>query len=133
MTDPLAAAARMRLDSLLCAMESAERVIVSLLAREREALRVGCRLAANAVHIRVNDAARLYLNTLTAAKAALSVLEPILPEASEILESRRAVFGAILRIELATLATTRMAADCAGPGSADTKRAETMMLAFQAV
>ena len=133
MTDPLAAAARMRLDSLLCAMESAERVIVALLAREREALRVGCRLAANAVHIRVNDAARLYLNTLTAAKAALSVLEPILPEASEILESRHAVFGAILRIELATLATTRMAADCAGPGSADTKRAETMMLAFQAV
>ncbi|TDI55495.1 MAG: hypothetical protein E2O93_07555 [Alphaproteobacteria bacterium] len=133
MTDPLAAAARMRLDSLLCAMESAERVIVALLAREREALRVGCRLAANAVHIRVNDAARLYLNTLTAAKAALSVLEPILPEASKILESRHAVFGAILRIELATLATTRMAADCAGPGSADTKRAETMMLAFQAV
>ncbi len=129
MTDPLASAARMRLDSLLRAMETAERVIVALLAREREALRVGCRLAANAVHIRVNDAARLYLNAVAAAKAALSVLEPVLPEAPEMLENRRAVFGAILRIELATLATTRMAADCAGPGTVDEETAKTMVLA----
>ncbi len=134
MTDPLASAARIRLDNLLCAIESAERVIVTLLAREREALRSDCRLAANAVHIRVNDAARLYLDTLTAAKAALSVLEPVLPDAPDLLESRRAVFGAIMRIELATLATTRMAADCAGPGPgpdpAEMDSAETMAFAL---
>ncbi|HSG94068.1 MAG TPA: hypothetical protein VLA28_01010, partial [Afifellaceae bacterium] len=104
MTDPLASAARTRLDHLVCAMESAEHVIISLLAREREALRAGCRLAANAVHIRVNEAAQIYLNAIAAAKASLSAIEPVLPEAPEVLDNRRAAFGAILRIELATLA-----------------------------
>ncbi len=113
MTDPLAAAARTRFEDLVCAIESAEWVIIALLAREREALRASCRLAANAVHIRVNDAARLYLDAIAAAKASLSVLEPVLPEAPQVLEVRRTAFGAILRIELATLATVRIAADCA--------------------
>ena len=113
MTDPLASAARMRLEDLLNAIESAEHVIVALLARERQALRAGCRLAANAIHVRVKDAAELYLNAITAAKASLSALEPILPKAPQMLEMRRTAFAAILRIELATLATARLAADCA--------------------
>lgn len=133
MTDPLVAAARMRLESLLHAMDSTERVIITLLARERQALRAGCRLAANAVHIRVNDAARLYLNAIAAAKVSLSALELILPEAPQILENRRTAFGAILRIELATLATTRMAADCNETGPADNDSAEPIALTFQAV
>ena len=124
MTDPLASAARMRLENLLSAMESAERVIIALLAREREALRADCQLAANAVHIRVNDAARLYLNAIAAAKASLSALEPVLPEAPQVLENRRTTFGAILRIELATLAAIRMDAD-----STDDDRAEPIAFA----
>jgi hypothetical protein len=130
MTDPIAAAARTRLENLLCAMESAEHVIVALLAREREALRAGCRLAANAVHIRVSEAARLYLNAIAAAKASLSALEPVLPEAPQVLENRRAAFGAILRIELATLAAIRMAADCADTGPAGEESAEPIAFAF---
>ena len=130
MTDPLASAARTRLENLLCAMESAEHVIVAMLARERQALRAGCRLAANAVHIRVNEAAQLYLNAIAAAKTSLSALEPILPEAPQVLESRRAAFGAILRIELATLATIRLAADCADASPADDDRAEPIAFAF---
>ena len=130
MTDPLATAARMRLDNLVRAMESAEHVIVALLAREREALRAGCRLAANAVHVRVNEAARLYLNAIAAAKASLSALEPVLPEAPQVLENRRATFGAILRIELATLATIRMAADYAETSPADDFRAEPIAFAL---
>jgi hypothetical protein len=130
MTDTLASAARTRLENLLCAMESAEHVIIALLAREREALRAGCRLAANAVHVQVNEGARLYLNTITAAKASLSTLEPVLPEAPQVLESRRAAFGAILRIELATLAAIRLAADCANDSPADDDRAEPIAFAF---
>jgi len=130
MTDTLASAARTRLENLLCAMESAEHVIIALLARERQALRAGCRLAANAVHVRVNEGARLYLNTITAAKASLSTLEPVLPDAPQVLESRRAAFGAILRIELATLAAIRLAADCANDSPADDDRAEPIAFAF---
>ena len=130
MPDPLASAARMRLEDLLSTIDSAESVIVALLAREREALRAGCRLAANAVHIRVNDAARLYLNAIAAAKASLSAIEPILPEAPEVLENRRAAFGAILRIELATLATIRLNADCADTSPAEDDRAEPIAFAF---
>lgn len=114
----------MRLENLLSAMESAEHVIIALLAREREALRADCQLAANAVHIRVNDAARLYLNAIAAAKASLSALEPVLPEAPQVLENRRTTFGAILRIELATLAAIRMDAD-----STDDDRAEPIAFA----
>ena len=130
MTDPLVSAARTRLENLVHAMASAEHVIVALLAREREALRAGCRLAANAVHIRVNEAAQLYLNAIAAAKAGLSALEPILPEAPQVLENRRAAFGAILRIELATLATIRMAADCADTSHAEDDRVEPIAFAF---
>ncbi len=130
MTDPLASAARMRLEDLLYAIESAEHVIVALLAREREALRAGCRLAANAVHIRVNDAARLYLNAIAAAKVSLSALESVIAEAPQVLESRRVTFGAIMRIELATLATARMAADCADTSPADDDRAEAIAFAI---
>ena len=130
MTDPLATAARTRLDHLVCAMESAEHVIVSLLAREREALRAGCRLAANAVHIRVNEAARLYLSAIAAARASLSSLEPILPDAAQVLENRRAAFGAILRIELATLAAIRMDADCPDTGAADDNEVEPIAFAL---
>ena len=130
MTDPLATAARTRLENLVCAMESAEHVIVTLLAREREALRAGCRLAANAVHIRVNEAAQLYLNAISAAKTSLSAIEPILPEAPEVLENRRATFGAILRIELATLATIRLDADCADTSPAEDDRAEPIAFAL---
>ena len=129
MTDPLASAARMRLGDLLSAVEAAEWVIVALLAREREALRAGCRLAAKAVHVRVNDAARLYLNAIAAAKASLSALETVVPEAPQVLEIRRTTFGAILRIELATLAAVRMAADCAETSPAGEDSAETIALA----
>jgi hypothetical protein len=110
-------------------MESAEHVIVSLLARERQALRAGCRLAANAVHIRVNEAAQLYLSAIAAAKTSLSAIEPILPEAPQVLENRRVAFGAILRIELATLATIRLDADCADTGP-DDDRVEPIEFVF---
>ncbi len=126
MTGPLASAARMRREDLLYAIESAEHVIVALLAREREALRAGCRLAANAVHIRVNDAARLYLNAIAAAKLSLPALESFIAEAPQVLESRRVTFGATMRIELATLATTRMAADCADTSPVDDDRVEAI-------
>ncbi len=130
MTDPLASAARMRLEDLLYAIESAEHVIVALLAREREALRAGCQLAANAVHIRVNDAARLYLNAIATAKLSLSALESVIAEAPQVLESRRVTFGAIMRIELATLATARMAADCADTSPVDDDRVEAIAFAI---
>ncbi len=130
MTDPLASAARMRLESLLSAMEAAERIIVTLMEREREALRAGCWLAANAVHIRVNDAARLYINAIAAARAGLTALEPVLPEAAQVLESRRTAFGAVMRIELATLATTRMAANCHQAESAMIDGAEPIAFAL---
>jgi len=129
MTDTITTAARLRLENLLCAMESAEHVIIAMLARERQALRAGCRLAANAVHIRVNEAAQLYLNAITAAKTSLTVLEPVLPEAPQVLESRRAAFGAILRIELATLATIRLATDCADTDPAGDDRTEQVTFA----
>ena len=130
MTDPLASAARMRLEDLLCAMDSAECVIIALLAREREALRAGCRLAANAVHIQVNDAALIYLNAIAAANISLSALESILPEAPRLLDGRRTAFGAVLRIELATLATARLAADSVETDPASGEGAETIAFAF---
>lgn len=129
MTDPLSSAARTQLENLVCAMETAEHVIVSLLAREREALRAGCRMAANAVHMRVNEAAQLYLGAIASAKISLSALEPVLPDAPRVLENRRAAFGAILRIELATLAAIRIAADCADTGPAEDEGAEPIAFA----
>jgi hypothetical protein len=96
---------------LLQAIEAAEGVIVSSIERECEALRAGQMLAAQALRIRLRDAAKLYVNLIRAARASLWTLEQVLPGIGQHLDSRRAAFGALLRVELAVLAAERAASE----------------------
>jgi hypothetical protein len=105
------AQAQAQAKELLRAVEAAEGIIVSTIERECEALRAGRMLAANALRMRLHDAAKLYLNITRAARAAMWTVEQILPGTGELLEQRRAAFAALLRVELAVLAAERAAAE----------------------
>ena len=98
-------------DALLDSIASAETIIVSTIERECEALRTGRMLAAEALHLRLLDAARLYLNATKAARASLWTLERVLPGIHHEFEERRLAFADLLQIELAVLAAERAAAD----------------------
>jgi hypothetical protein len=103
--------ARMQVEELLQAVEAAESVIVSTIERECEALRAGRILAADALRMRLRDAARLYLDTTRAARASMWTIEQALPGASQMFEERRAAFSALLKVELSVLAAERAAAE----------------------
>ena len=96
---------------LLRAIEAAESVIVSTIERECEALRAGRLLAANALRLRLRDAAKLYLNVTRAARASMWTIEQLLPGTQQNLEQSRKAFAALLKIELAVLAAERAAAN----------------------
>jgi hypothetical protein len=105
------AQAQAQTEELLQAIEAAEGVIVCTIERECEALRAGRILAADALRMRLRDAAWLYLNTMRAARAATWTMEQILPGLDEALEERRAEFAALLKVELGALAAERAAAE----------------------
>lgn len=102
--------ARAQAEELLQAIEAAERIIVSTIERECEALRSGRGLAAKALRTRLRDASRLYLNATRAARASVWTLEQILPGICDELEERRMAFASLLKVELAVLATERAVA-----------------------
>ena len=95
---------------LLQAIEFAEGVIVSTIERECEALRAGQMLAAKALHVRLRDSAKLYLNVTRAARASIWTIEQLIPGTEYHLHECRKAFGALLRVELAVLAAERAAA-----------------------
>jgi len=107
--------ARAEAEELLRVLETSEAIIVSTIERECEALRAGRMLAANALRMRLRDAARLYLHAVRAARASLWTIEQILPGTRRRLEEQRSVFSALLRVELAVLAAERAAAGNGNP------------------
>ena len=104
------AQAEAQAEELLQAIEAAEGVIVSTIERECEALRAGRMLAANALRLRLRDAARLYLNVIRAARASIWTIEQLLPGTEFRLRECRTAFASLLKIELAVLAAERAAA-----------------------
>ena len=116
--------ARAQADELLAAIEAAEHIIVGTIERECEALRAGRMLAARALHIRLRDAAKLYLDATRAARASIWTLEQIRPGICNRLEERRASFSALLQVELAVLAAERAASDDGELEFAPTARAK---------
>ena len=104
------AEAEAQAQELMRAIEAAEGAVISTIERECEALRAGRTLAADALRLRLKDAARLYLNLARAARASLRTFNLILPGAGEMLEERRAAFAALLKVELAVLSAERTAA-----------------------
>jgi hypothetical protein len=116
-------------EALLDAIDSAEAIIVSTIERECEALRTGRTLAAKALHTRLCDAARLYLNATKAARASLWTIEHVLPGSRERLDERRAAFADVLKVELAVLAAAREAADEGGEPDGDELPEDTAEIA----
>lgn len=106
----LRAQAEAQAEELLQAIEAAEGVIVSTIERECEALRAGRMLAANALRLRLRDAAKLYLQVIRAARASIWTIEQLLPGTEYRLRECRTAFAALLKIELAVLAAERAAA-----------------------
>lgn len=104
---------------LLEAIDAAESVIVSTIERECEALRSGRMLAAKALHTRLCDAARLYLDATRAAHASLWTMEQILPGSRDLIEERRIAFSDLLKVELAVLAAERAAIEDRSGGATD--------------
>jgi hypothetical protein len=102
-------------EELLRALAFAEEAIVSSIERECEALRAGQMLAAQALDVRLSDAARLYIDSMRAARASLWTMEHVMPGVRATLEERRAAFSSLLKVELAVLAAERaaVAADAA--------------------
>jgi hypothetical protein len=95
---------------LLQAIQFAEGLIVSTIERECEALRAGQMLAAKALHVRLRDAAKLYLNVTRATRASIWTIEQLLPGTHRQLHETRRAFAALLKIELSVLAAERAAA-----------------------
>src|SRR5689334_18743619 len=95
---------------LLRAIELAESVIISTIERECEALRSGQMLAADALRLRLRDAAKLYLGVTRAARASIWTIEQLLPGTHRQLHESRAAFAALLKVELSVLAAERAAA-----------------------
>src|SRR4051812_26541051 len=81
---------------LLQAIDAAEGVIVSTIERECEALRAGRMLAANALRMRLRDAAKLYLDVTRAARASIWTIEQLLPGTHRHMHECRAAFAALL-------------------------------------
>jgi hypothetical protein len=103
------AQAEAQASELLRAIDMAEALIVSTIERECEALRAGRLLAANALRLRLRDAAKLYLDVTRAARASIWTIEQLLPGTQNHLEQCRAAFAALLKVELAVLAAERAA------------------------
>lgn len=99
--------ARAEAEKLLDSISAAETVIVTTIERECEALRARRLLAARALHIRLCDAAHLYVQTAKATRASLGAIEEALPGSYDFLEERRNAFSALLRVELSVLASER--------------------------
>lgn len=104
------AQAEAQVAELMRAIQAAESVIIATIERECEALRGGRLLAANALRVRLRDAAKLYLDLTRASRASLSTMGHLLPGTERKLRECRSDFGSMLRIELATLAAERAAA-----------------------
>jgi hypothetical protein len=116
-------------EALLDAIDTAETIIVSTIERECEALRTGRTLAAKALHTRLCDAARLYLNATKAARASLWTIEHVLPGSAARIEERRAAFADVLKVELAVLSAAREAADQGDEGGEDDLLEDTAEIA----
>jgi hypothetical protein len=114
--------AKVQAEELLRAMAQAEETIVSTIERECEALRAGEFLAAQALDVRLSDAARLYIDSMRAARASLWTMEHVMPGIRAMLEERRAAFSSLLKVELAVLAAERAAV---AAEAADRKQART--------
>ena len=97
-------------ESLLNSIAAAEARIVTIIERECAALRSGQHLAAKALRGRLKEAAELYLNATLEARARLGSMDECAPDMRSRLERRRDGFAALLRVELAVLATIRAAA-----------------------
>jgi hypothetical protein len=72
-------------------------------------------LAARALHTRLCDSVKFYLDAIKAARASLAALEQVLPGSQEHLEERRAAFSSLLKVELAVLASEYAACGAGGP------------------
>ena len=94
----------------MAAIAASESVIIATIERECEALRAGRMLAAKALHTRLCDASRLYLDATRAARASLWTIEQVLPGTKAKLEAGRAEFSVLLKVELAILAAERAVA-----------------------
>lgn len=113
--------AQAQAEELLQAIATAESLIVATIERECEALRAGRILAANALRLRLRDAAKLYLSVIRAARASIWTIEQLLPGTEDRLQECRAAFAALLKIELAVLAAERAAAVKAGDPAGEAK------------
>ena len=102
--------ARAQADDLIAAISTSESVIIATIERECEALRTGRMLAAKALHTRLCDASRLYLDATRAACASLWTIEQVLPGTRATLDARREAFSVYLKVELAVLAAERAVA-----------------------
>jgi hypothetical protein len=107
------AQARNQASELLQAIATTESIIVGTIERECEALRTDRMLAAEALHLRLCDAARLYLHATKAARASLAIMGQLLPGISDAFEERRAAFASVLRVQLAVLTAERAAVTAA--------------------
>jgi hypothetical protein len=96
-------------EELLCAIATAEEIIVSTIERECEALRAGQMLAAKALRTRLGDSARFYSNAMRAARASIMSFERLAPGIGNHLNERRRAFASLLRVELGVLAAERAA------------------------
>jgi hypothetical protein len=121
------AAAEAQARELLRAIDFAEGVIVSTIERECEALRAGRMLAAKALRLRLRDAAKLYLDVTRAARASIWTIEQLFPGTEAHLDECRAAFAALLRIELAVLASECAAAAGGGRASSAAKPPPTLV------
>lgn len=109
-SDSASARARAEAEELLDSISAAENVIVTTIERECDALRSGHLFAARALHLRLCDTAKLYVQAARATRASLRAIEAVLPGSYDFLEDRRAAFSALLKAELAILSTERAAA-----------------------
>lgn len=119
------AEARTQAEALLQAISASEAVIVTTIERECEAIRSGCMLAARALHTRLCDAAKFYVDGIKSARASLAALEEVLPGSQEYLEKQREAFSALLKVELAVLASEYAA--CGASGQAMSFTGETLL------
>ena len=101
------AQAEVQAGELLRAIDAAESVIVSTIERECEALRAGRLLAANALRLRLRDAAKLYLNVTRAARASIWTIEQLLPGTEHNLEQSRKAFAALRGVSRDHVAAVR--------------------------
>ena len=99
--------ARAQAEELVAAIATSESVILATIERECAALRAGQMLAAKALHTRLTDAARLYLNATKAARASLMTIEHLVPGTACLLDERRRSFAPMLRVGLTALAAER--------------------------